>query len=217
MVNAHRKALERLWKDRCSIFVKEKVTDPTTHLTDFEEKPLLQDQPCKLSFETLTSSSGDPVAAVAQTVKLFLSPDVEKLMGADLDRFCRQAAQELAGRLLNKVVKRTPVVYGTLRDAWAVMPVGHRGTHYTVVVLNNLQYASYVEYGHRQQPGRFIPGYWESDRFVYDPDAEGGMVLKKNWVKGRYMLTISTQELEQQAPKILEKKLYLFLKGCFDA
>lgn len=69
MVNAHRKALERLWKDRCSIFVKEKVTDPTTHLTDFEEKPLLQDQPCKLSFETLTSSSGDPVAAVAQTVK----------------------------------------------------------------------------------------------------------------------------------------------------
>ena len=97
------------------------------------------------------------------------------------------------------------------------MPVGHRGTHYTVVVLNNLQYASYVEYGHRQQPGRFIPGYWESDRFVYDPDAEGGMVLKKNWVKGRYMLTISTQELEQQAPKILEKKLYKFLKGCFDA
>ena len=273
-MNAHRKALERLWKDRCSIFVKEKVTDPTTHLTDFEEKPLLQDQPCKLSFETLTSSTGDPVAAVSQAVKLFISPDVkipagckivvtrfndlersggiyqpsrnsacsvqgvclmgkwgrcdfrqmeqlnerlEKLMGADLDRFCRQAAQDLAGRLLNKVVKRTPVVYGTLRDAWAVMPVGHRGTHYTVVVLNNLQYASYVEYGHRQQPGRFIPGYWESDRFVYDPDAEGGMVLKKNWVKGRYMLTISTQELEQQAPKILEKKLYKFLKGCFDA
>lgn len=64
-----------------------------------------------------------------------LNKNMEKLMGADLDRFCRQAAQELAGRLLNKVVKRTPVVYGTLRDAWAVMPVGHRGTHYTVVVL----------------------------------------------------------------------------------
>lgn len=76
-MNAHRKALERLWKDRCSIFVKEKVTDPTTKLTDFEEKPLLQDQPCKLSFETLTSSTGDPVAAVSQAVKLFISPDVK--------------------------------------------------------------------------------------------------------------------------------------------
>ena len=82
MVSAQRKALERLWKDRCSVFVKEKVTDPTTHLTDFEEKPLFQDQPCKLSFET--SSSGDPVAAVAQTVKLFLSPDVEIPAGSKI-------------------------------------------------------------------------------------------------------------------------------------
>ena len=76
-MNAHRKALERLWKDRCSIFVKGKVTDPTTHLTDFEEKLLLQDQPCKLSFETLTSSNGDPVAVISQSVKLFISPDVK--------------------------------------------------------------------------------------------------------------------------------------------
>ena len=60
MVNkAVRTALERLWKDRCSIFIREEVTDPVTHLTDSEEKPLLQDQPCKLSFETLTSTNGD--------------------------------------------------------------------------------------------------------------------------------------------------------------
>lgn len=76
MVSAQRKALERLWKDRCSIFHMEEVTDPNTHLTDFEETPLLQDQPCKLSFETLTSTSGDELPIVAQSVKLFLSPDV---------------------------------------------------------------------------------------------------------------------------------------------
>ena len=78
MVNkAVRTALERLWKDRCSIFIREEVTDPVTHLTDFEEKPLLQDQPCKLSFETLTSTNGDEVATAQQVVKLFLSPDVK--------------------------------------------------------------------------------------------------------------------------------------------
>lgn len=146
-----------------------------------------------------------------------LNERLEKLSKVDMDVFYRTAAKDLAGRLLSKVKKRTPVVYGTLRNAWAVMPVGRRGDHYTVVVLNNLRYASYVEYGHRQQPGRFIPGHWEGERFVYDPEAEGGMVLKDSWVKGRFMLTISTQELEQQAPKLLEKKLYLFLKGCFDA
>ena len=145
-----------------------------------------------------------------------LDERIEQLSKVDMDAFYREAANDLAGRLLSKVKKRTPAVYGTLRDAWAIMPVGHRGDHYTVVVLNNLKYASYVEYGHRQQPGRFIPGHWEADRFIYEPDAKGGMVLKDSWVKGRFMLTISTQELETQAPALLEKKLYKFLRGCFD-
>ena len=77
MVNAQRKALERLWKDRCTVYHRVKVTDPKTKLTDFDEKPLLQDQPCKLSFETLNSTDGDHVATVAQSVKLFISPDIE--------------------------------------------------------------------------------------------------------------------------------------------
>lgn len=85
MVNkAVRTALERLWKDRCSIFIREEVTDPVTHLTDSEEKPLLQDQPCKLSFETLTSTNGDEVATAQQVVKLFLSPDVKVPAGCKI-------------------------------------------------------------------------------------------------------------------------------------
>ena len=74
MVNkAVRTALERLWKDRCSIFIREEVTDPVTHLTDSEEKPLLQDQPCKLS-----------LATAQQVVKLFLSPDVKVPAGCKI-------------------------------------------------------------------------------------------------------------------------------------
>lgn len=65
-MNAHRKALERLWKDRCSFYVKQEVTDPDTNLTDFQEVPLLEDQPCKLSFENLTTTDENHVATVAQ-------------------------------------------------------------------------------------------------------------------------------------------------------
>ena len=76
MVNkAVRTALERLWKDRCSIFIREEVTDPVTHLTDSEEKPLLQDQP---------STNGDEVATAQQVVKLFLSPDVKVPAGCKI-------------------------------------------------------------------------------------------------------------------------------------
>jgi hypothetical protein len=73
---SHRSALERLWKDRCFVFHQEKVTDPDTKLTGFQEQPLLEDLPCKLSFETLTSTDGDHVAAKFQNVKLFVSSDV---------------------------------------------------------------------------------------------------------------------------------------------
>ena len=84
MVSAQRKALERLWKDRCTVYHRIKVKDPDTKLTDFEEKPLLQDQPCKLSFETLTSTNGDEVATAQQVVKLFLSPDVKVPAGCKI-------------------------------------------------------------------------------------------------------------------------------------
>ena len=77
MVNkAVQAALRRLWTDSVTIYHREKVTDDDTKITGFQETPLLEDQPCKLSFETLNSTDGEPVAAVSQVIKLFLSPDI---------------------------------------------------------------------------------------------------------------------------------------------
>ena len=96
-----------------------------------------------------------------------------------------------------------------IRDsAWTVTPVGSRNFRYTAVVLNNLNYAVYVEYGHRQVV-RVREGTDENGEAVYGKKYTG-------FVPGRYMLTISTQELEQQSPKILEKKLYQFLRPIFE-
>lgn len=75
--NAHRKALERLWKDRCTVYIQAENTDPSTHLTVFEETPLFEDQPCKLSFETLSATSGDEIPMVTQSAKLILAPEQE--------------------------------------------------------------------------------------------------------------------------------------------
>ena len=105
-----------------------------------------------------------------------LQERINKLSKVDFDRFYTEAAKDIASRLLTKVKKRTPVIYGGLRDAWAVLPIEHHGDQYVITVINGLQYASYVEYGHRQQPGRFIPGHWEGERFIYNPDEEGGIV-----------------------------------------
>ena len=106
--------------------------------------------------------------------------------------------KELAARLLRKVIKRTPSDTGNLRRNWTVSDVKKNGENYEIEVSNSTEYASYVEFGHRQTPGRFVPAI--------------GKRLKKSWVKGKFMLTISESELQKQAPAVIEKKITEWLK-----
>ena len=80
---AARKALESTYEGRAAVVEYLKIKDEYG-LTSCQEVTLLEDQPCKLSFETLTSNSGDPVATISQGVKLFLSPDVEIKAGSKI-------------------------------------------------------------------------------------------------------------------------------------
>lgn len=159
------------------------------------------------------------------------------------DAFVEGCAKELAARLLKMVVKRTPVgdyshevevtakrdskshkkgdVYkkrvnpggkmgGTLRRGWTTqregsgqegigtggvsqfvdtIKVNHLGDTYVIEIINPVEYASYVEYGHRT-------------------------ASHKGWVKGRFMMTMSEQELQSIAPQILEKRIRKFLGGA---
>ncbi len=120
-----------------------------------------------------------------------------------INDFIESCAKELAARLLAKVIKRTPVGQypastgkkgGTLRRGWTggktqggkayadSLRVNHYGNTYVIEVVNPVEYASYVEFGHRTR------------------NHEG-------WVEGKFMLTISEQEVQGDATKILENKL----------
>lgn len=130
---------------------------------------------------------------------LKLQKRLEQLEKIDRDQFCRNVAKELAARLLAKVIKRTPVgqyppgsgiMGGTLRRGWTAEQITKIGNMYQIEIINPVHYASYVEYGHRTRD-------------------------HKGWVEGRFMLTISEQELQQQAPAIIEKKLEQQLKELF--
>lgn len=132
----------------------------------------------------------------------------DNLEKIDVDFFVKSCVNELAARLLRKVKKRTPVgIYqsgtgktgGTLRRNWYIdNQVSVNGKEYKIDVYNNTSYAPYVEYGHRQQVGRFIPSL--------------GKRLKRSWVNGRFMLTESENELRSQADAILKSKLEKALK-----
>lgn len=99
---------------------------------------------------------------------------------------------------------------GTLRRGWTAgkkttpgayaksLPVEKSGNYYIIRVINPVQYASYVEFGHRQTPGRFVPAI--------------GKRLKQGWVDGHYFLTLSEDDLERIAPAVLQKRLDKLLR-----
>lgn len=149
-----------------------------------------------------------------------LQKDLQKLQ--DPDAFLRSCAEELAARLLRMVVKRTPVgdyshevevvakrdsknhkkgdvykkkvnpsgkVGGTLRRGWTIGEVRKEGNIYKIDIINPVGYSSYVEFGHRTQD-------------------------HKGWVKGKFMMTISEQELRSVVSQILERKVIKYLGGA---
>lgn len=129
---------------------------------------------------------------------------------------CILCTQKLAAQLMNAVIKRTPVKTGTLRRGWMAgkspvnggktaakssMQVAKKGTAYEIYVFNSVNYASYVEYGHRQEPGRYVPAI--------------GKRLKNSWVKGSFMLKISEHELKVAAPKIINRLIKPYMEDIF--
>ena len=70
------RALRLLWRDRVTVVTYTKAQQPSG-LTKFEERTVLEGEPCKLSFASVRSvSPTDGEALVVQTTKLFLDKGV---------------------------------------------------------------------------------------------------------------------------------------------
>lgn len=86
-------------------------------------------------------------------------------------------------------------------------------------VGSTLEYAAYVNDGHWTNPKgtdrRFVPGYWSGDRFIYDPNAKGGMVLKQHWVDGKPYWDSAIRIMEKVIPEYLDAKLQEWLDNYF--
>lgn len=109
-----------------------------------------------------------------------------------LEYFLRGFIVNMAERVLAKTKKRTPVgtpestgipnyVGGTLRRNWQIGNVRKAGNNIEVEILNPTEYATEVEYGHRIMKGV-------------------GHTEEKGWKNGRFMLTISVNEIRNKMP-----------------
>ena len=89
----------------------------------------------------------------------------------------------------------------------------------TLEVGTNVEYAGYVNDGHWTNPKgvqrRWVPGYWEGDRFIYDPSAKTGMLLKQHWVEGAHYFESALRIYEKMFQVEAEKKLQEWLDKYF--
>lgn len=100
------------------------------------------------------------------------------------DEIFMEAVYEVAGRVFRATVKNTPVDTGFLRESWNIDDVKKKGNVYEIEISNDVEYASYVEYGHRI--------------------VRGGNTL--GWKDGVFMLTISEKNLEKVMDRIFQRK-----------
>lgn len=128
-----------------------------------------------------------------------------------------------SGKRKGLVRQRVTRVGGTLRRGWTArsneeaegggkvdvedylkaVRVTKAGDTYQIVIENPVHYASYVEYGHRQTPGRFVPAI--------------GKRLKAAWVDGQFMMTFAAADIERMAPQILERKIKAHIEEALNA
>ncbi len=145
-------------------------------------------------------------------------------LNSEKGAFMAKTAAGVAAIFLREVKKRTPVgvgtfeqvgVYkrgqkkgqpklkrvsqgGTLRRGWYAGHVERRGRVYLTSVRNPVTYAPYVEYGHRQTPGQYVPAI--------------GKRLKKSWVEGQFMMTKSAPATESARKAYAKARFREFLE-----
>lgn len=111
------------------------------------------------------------------------------------------ALQESAQYLNDEIKSRTPVDTGDLRRRWHVVGPHRFSRRLLVEVVNELGYASWVENGHRQKPGRYV--------------AAIGKRLKAKWVEGAFMARDGTAAVEDAVNEHLHQAFDQAVQSIF--
>lgn len=130
----------------------------------------------------------------------------------DWDAFAEQFLLECAREVWADSKALTPVDTGDLRNRWEISKVYRTPASYYIEIFNTVYYASYIEYGHKQQVGRFVPGVISNGKFTYVKGAKSGIVLKKPFVNGFHMCQISLTRLQGRMRQKFERAFRAYCK-----
>lgn len=125
--------------------------------------------------------------------------DRYKKFVAELPIVSKVFGDKKAAAFLNQVSLRTPVDTGNLRENWKCISFVSTGD-LMLLISNPVEYASFVEYGHLQHPGQYVPKI--------------GRRLKASFVNGKYMMTKTIDFIRQDVGSEYEAEVNNLWRRC---
>jgi hypothetical protein len=134
----------------------------------------------------------------------------------DVKPMMKGVLKYVAEDCLQKIKRDTPVDTGKLRESWTLTTWKQNEQETSVDIFSPLDYAGYVEDGfHTTSSGqakRFIPGYWQGRKFIYDPNSETGMTVTRKFIDGKHMVRININKAELRVDNKFEQVFKRYLK-----
>ena len=151
---------------------------------------------------------------------------LKKALDTDLPEVLYETAKGATLRAIEAAQDATPPKAGTgrlggtntltgeLKAHWATdsrAEPERTGDGYKTELANNMEYASYVDQGHRMDK-HFVPGLYvnpNTGQLEYDPAADVGLVVgtKTKYVKGEFMTDKAREAYEKAVLAELEKRV----------
>ncbi|KMZ42513.1 MULTISPECIES: HK97 gp10 family phage protein [Bacillales] len=131
-----------------------------------------------------------------------------------MQRIYYQLGEELLNHVIDELDNQDLIDTGTLwnsftqgdqNNVWQFD--GDRNT-LSLEVGSNLTYAEYLNEGYTIDKSYFVPGYWNGvGKFIYDPSAKGGFMVKPRSFIGRKYFDIALRDFQGGMKALLERML----------
>lgn len=126
----------------------------------------------------------------------------ETIDGGVLKQELTKSTKQVGQQYKRNAEELTPVATGDLRRSWQLKGPFFSGSNISIELRNSKNYASFVENGHRQKVGQYVPAI--------------GKKLKASWVPGQHFLQRATDQTSGQVPELLTPVIWDMLRKLMD-
>lgn len=114
----NRKAIESMYSGKCTITGSQEITKDNG-ATGFEPMEICTDEPCRLSFGTSRTQTGEAATETAQEAKLFLAPEINVPAGSRVVVTQNNITREYKLSTIPAVYSTHQEIVFSAKDRWA--------------------------------------------------------------------------------------------------